>query len=666
MDGFDLLAEAIRAVPVPGAPPRLSLDGAAVGLSFLDTALRLNHVRRLTERISLVEHRVALRTTEVDIRLGMLDEGQVRASDLFRGISGHALLEGRRSDSLVRRERPYELWVPMATIARTAAPVDVRDASGRKLPRLTQYETSWLLASGLYRLLRGILTGLPEAQRDTPLGSLLYQDHEPRWLIQAALLALLTDRSGRLQPTTRGTTQGMVAGQGQESRETILRLLGETYREQLSDYFELLHVAVNNYLLVVALDRGADEHLLTYDSPLNARKPRQWSWLAGLRTSSRGYLVRYEGTIPAGLRSYHLVVETEPGVDIEHMYLSTDADEALAGELTRDMEVLSDRLRERSGKPTADPSGRIMELQTQVTLRRLADLLRRRRWDAGYAGFDLNDDRLPGTVDLSWAAVSGEATPVEGAAHDDDSLVRHRLVSPTTLIQASGELKALQLGRDLATDVPVSNQGSVYWRRRVSRSAGGAQTTSAGISLRDSTPSSPATVFWYALCVAAISYATAAFAVGDWWPYWGSGGARLETITNPGALIAVLLLVPGFLYTRLPLPDRHSIAGQLRALPRLAAHLCIGCMAILCAAIAANLDPGLVLVAFFLATVLPALASVVLLAPLVAAWNYRKNQATMPEKLHLIGAPHWVDGRADSAGNVREPDVVFPSSGSLS
>ncbi|MBE8518474.1 hypothetical protein ILP97_13325 [Amycolatopsis sp. H6(2020)] len=63
MDGFSLLEEAIRSMPVPGAPPRLSLDGAAVGLSFLDTALRLNHVRRLTERISLVDHRWTSKST---------------------------------------------------------------------------------------------------------------------------------------------------------------------------------------------------------------------------------------------------------------------------------------------------------------------------------------------------------------------------------------------------------------------------------------------------------------------------------------------------------------------------------------------------------------------------------------------------------------------------
>ena len=57
MDGMESLKEAILTVPIPGAPPRLSTDGAAVGLAFLDTVIRQNHVRRLTERLTLVEHR---------------------------------------------------------------------------------------------------------------------------------------------------------------------------------------------------------------------------------------------------------------------------------------------------------------------------------------------------------------------------------------------------------------------------------------------------------------------------------------------------------------------------------------------------------------------------------------------------------------------------------
>ncbi len=667
MDGFSLLEEAIRSMPVPGAPPRLSLDGAAVGLSFLDTALRLNHVRRLTERISLVDHRVARRITEVDVRLGMLDEGQRQASELFRSIAGHS------PDGAEHPDGPAfvasEMWVPVARISRTAAPVDVRDASGRKLPRLTQYETSRLLASGLYRLLRGILTGFPDARRDEPLARLLYQDHEPRWLIQAALLALLTDRSRPTGPHPRELTPGMSAGHAADCRSKALKLLAD-YREPLGDYFALLDVAVNNYLLVVAMDRGADEHLLTYEAPLAVEKPRtRWSWSGTLRASSRGYLVQYEGAIPASLRSYHLVVETEPGVHIQKIYLRTDADQGLAGELGTDLKALATRLGPAAAPPRKSPYSKILELQTQTTLRRLADLLRRRQWDAEHARIAVPEQHLPGVAELGWAAISGEAV-ADGAALDN-SLIRHPVVRPAKLGQAARELAAQELEYDLATeDNPTSNQASVYWRRRAVRSLDGAQIrTRAGILLRDATPSSPTTVLLYALSVALIAYSAATFAGHHFWPYWGAGAARLRASSasnSPGALIAVLLLVPGFLYSRLPLPDRHSVAGHLRALPRLVAHVCIGAMALLCAAVAADSARSVLPLAFGLATVVPLLAAIALVPPIRAAWSRRRDERQDAEELHLMGAPHWVDGRGTSQQRRRTPDAIFSSSGSLS
>ena len=42
MDSSTALRHAIASVAVPGAPPRQNAVGAAIGLSFLDSALRLN------------------------------------------------------------------------------------------------------------------------------------------------------------------------------------------------------------------------------------------------------------------------------------------------------------------------------------------------------------------------------------------------------------------------------------------------------------------------------------------------------------------------------------------------------------------------------------------------------------------------------------------------
>jgi len=147
VDGAEALQHALASLSVPGAVPRTTAADAAVGLSYLDTALRAGHVRRLTERLTISDHRVAHRTTQVDLSLGMLDDGQRRAlSDAPDGT----------------------IWVPVALLPRsTAAPVDIRDATGARVPRLPEQEVGELVAAGLGRLLRGILDTLPRP-RATP------------------------------------------------------------------------------------------------------------------------------------------------------------------------------------------------------------------------------------------------------------------------------------------------------------------------------------------------------------------------------------------------------------------------------------------------------------------------------------------------------------------
>lgn len=141
MDGITSLKEAIRTVPIPGSPPPGSREGAAVGLAFLDMALRQNHIRRLTERLTLVEHRAATRTTEVDIRLSLLDNNQRESSRLFEELTSRSpAIESNKDEDGTGRS---SIWVPVTRISRrSVAPIDVVDSSGVKLPRLIQYETS--------------------------------------------------------------------------------------------------------------------------------------------------------------------------------------------------------------------------------------------------------------------------------------------------------------------------------------------------------------------------------------------------------------------------------------------------------------------------------------------------------------------------------------------
>src|SRR5437763_8609975 len=248
---MDSLRHAIETIPIPGAPPRLSRQGAAVGLALLDTSLRLNHVRRLTERLTVVEHGSARRTTEVDVSLKLLDEGQRQATAELQDLIGKE--HGVRAGS--RQARQRSLWVPLARLPRRdVSPVDVFDSHGQKLPRLTQHEASRLIASGLYRLLRGILSSHEHAQlAKQDLNTFLFQVHEPRWLVQQALLTLLTERNHPEVPFDLLTAEGTVPGYGRQCREMALHML-DRYAPLLVEYAQLLDIAVRDYLLVVALD----------------------------------------------------------------------------------------------------------------------------------------------------------------------------------------------------------------------------------------------------------------------------------------------------------------------------------------------------------------------------------------------------------------------------
>lgn len=614
MDGGSALREAIMSVPVPGSPPQFLRADAVTGLAYLDAALRLDHVRRLTERLTVVAHRSAHRTTEVDVNLGGLEQA-------VRGDGG-------------------TVWVPVSRIARrSVAPVDVRDGAGNRLPLLTQRELSTQLAAGLFRLLLGILHSHPDARGATLLDELLTQAHEARWLVQTAMASLLTDQH-RPEPGERAAAStGAVSGQGARHRTLALKVLDE-YADELADYFALFDVAVNDHLLVVPLDAGRDEHLVRYEMPLYADEepgPRRLHRVGRrLRTGAEGYCLSYSSRISSSVRSYQLVLETEPGVHIERMFLSTDTDADLADELHADLTELATRL------PRRDPEDRatrkILELQTQTTLRKLADLVRRREWDADHAGVEL-PAALPECTVLARLAVSGEA--VESAEHGEDSAILSQPgLDPTRLRRAAQELRGGEAHRDLSVEQdPESHRAHAYWRGPASDARGSAQVQLyAAALLRDTTAAGPGAVRLYGFAVAAMGCVVTWFLTGTLWPFGPDAVAALAQVRDPDALIAVLLLVPGFLYTRLTLPGRTSVAGRLQALSRLVANVCIAVVAVAAAAIASGMSGTVI------AGALAAMVAVPVLGAL--ALYVRRPAREHGAELVRLGAPRWLDRSA--------------------
>ena len=647
MDSSTALRHAIASVAVPGAPPRQNAVGAAIGLSFLDSALRLNHIQRLSETLTVTDHRTARRTTEIDVSLAMLDEGQRRAAALSRELRSASRAGG--PDQPV----PDEVWVPVARIdRRSTAPVTIWDTSGARMPRLTQQECGRLLAAGLFRLLRGILDSLPGAAADSDLHLLLHRVPEAEWLLQHAIDVLVTERHRPPAEPPRPRATGVVAGQGARYRAIALAVL-DKHDDALTEFFELLDVALDNDLLIVALDPSRDEHLLTYETPLHVASEEDAGHRVArlLRSSAEGYHLEYRSSISSSIPAYHLVVDAEPGVDVAPMYLSTDTDVRTAAALRADLLVLAQRLENERRAPAGRASSKIVELQMQTTLRTLADLVRRRRWEAAQAGITVPAHRMVVCSELSHVAVSGEGTANSDGAVDS-SVLRHPALQPELLRAAAEELFAEEIYADVALETdPSPSRAHASWRGCAApvATAGAPVQMRAGMILRDTTAAGPRRVCQYAVLVAVVGFLFAAFLAGDPWPFGADSRVRLGAIKDADAVIGVLLLVPGFLYTRLGLADRHSISGRLRALPRAVANVCIAVIAVVAAAVASGLSGGWVQFAFATMVVLPLAAATLLL--------YRRRPASHTAELVRLGAPRWLDG--STVGRVRADARFF-------
>jgi hypothetical protein len=632
VDSGTALRHALTSVPVPGAPPRQNAVGAAIGLSFLDSALRLNHIRRVSETLTVTDHRVARRTTEIDVSLAMLDDGQRRATVLSRDLrsASRGGADAAGTD---------EVWVPVARIARrSTAPVTIWDTSGARLPRLTEHETGRLLAAGLFRLLRGILDSLPGSS-DAELHLLLHRVPEAEWLLQHAIDVLVTERHPPATDPPRHRSAGVVDGQGARYRSIALAVL-DKHEDALAEFFALLDVALDDDLLVVALDPARDEHLLTYETPLHVASEEDAGhrFARLLRSSAEGYHLEYRSSISSSIPAYHLVVDTEQGVDIARMYLSTDTDLRTAHALRADLLVLAQRLENERRAPTGRSSSKILELQMQTTLRTLADLVRRRRWEAAQAGVAVPAHRMVVSSELGHVAVAGEGTAgPDGTV--DSSVLRHPALQPELLRAAADELFAEELYADVALENdPSPSRAHASWRGCAAPVAtvGAPVEIHAGMILRDTTAAGPRRVRQYAVLVAAVGFLFAAFLASDWWPFGAGSRVRLGDIDDADAVIAVLLLVPGFLYTRLGLTDRRSISGRLRALPRAVANVCIAVIAAVAAAVASGMSGGWVQLAFAAMVVVPLAAAGLL--------RYRRRPERDSAELVRLGAPQWLDG----------------------
>jgi hypothetical protein len=653
---LELLIKAIMEVPLPGAPPHGQQHGAEIGLAFVDGALRQNHVRRISESLQLIDHGAALQTVRVDLSLSLLNDGQYRAGKAYSSLRGmnngtHTLTRPEAEDALV--------WVPVTRLSRRSiSPVEVLDAHGSQVPRLTQDETSQLMAPAMFRLLKSILDSDPEATNDqTDLYRFLHWNDRSRWVIQRALIALTTERAN---PSPRRPEP--VADSSFAEREDDPRLLAVKVLRQrgsmLKEYFQLLDIVINHYLVVVGLSDAEDEHTLTYRSPIEAKdKDKGWQQrvrdrLRLLGSASNAYDVEYESWLSTGVRSYHFAAETELDLSIHPPFLTTNFDSHRADRLSTDMQFLATELEAPCTRPGDD---KIIELELGTALGRLAELVRRRRWEADQIDIEVAATTAPICRQLRDLAV----VPSRGG---ERQLIDRDTVSPTDLKQAAAEIADFDLGSDLSAEKdPMSSHAHAYWRKPLESITSSLTTINVRCNFRiiDGADSGPRYVGLFVGAVALLNLLIAVALFGRLSPFgpeWDSEPLSRDGMSqNADALVGVLLLVPGFLYTRLRLPAPGTIAGRLRTFTRVLAYVVIMCSALIGVLVAAGDSPHTLENAMWSSIAIDLFCFALLLrfdrrkgSPVPApTWAHRHAQ--------LQRGPRPVDARFSGVGSPHDP-----------
>jgi hypothetical protein len=597
----DAIRNAILAVHVPGSPPRLPRGGDRIGREFADAAERQNHVRRISETLTLVEHGHAERSVRIDLSLGLLTPHQRRAGEDYSRI--------RASSGQGATRLP--LWVPIARLSRrSVSPVEVRDSNGSSVARLTQNETSILLASAAFRLLISILESRASANDPATETALFLNPHagRSRWLMEQAVIALLTERSSPRSPRW-DEPAGADHRTDEPARNRAISVLDENDRS-LDQFYSFLDDALNSYLLIVGLDPDTDEHTMSYMSPLEVDvvspkfdyKPRQIrNSLRDLR--QRGYDIRYDTTLPGRVSSYHLNAIVDDELTIHGMHLTTEVDMRRVDTLGTRLEIIAERWRNPHSRRDTDESAeedvsdavrlridkgyqKVLEAELEAVSGEVAEIVRKRQWEAETAGASLVAAR---SLVILQKAVNARSAVSRRSPADGANLLKDRTLTPELLLRAAEELKLLKLGTDFSVETDTaSSRAHAYWRRPHGRTAHVHGPTRAVCRLRivDTSAGSARNV---ALFVGGVLVAKLGLAL-----MLLPTMVANKSVNNADAVVAVLLLVPGFLYSRLDLPASKSILGRLREWVRLASYTVIASSAFLAAGVAAGAG-GLVL-----------------------------------------------------------------------
>jgi hypothetical protein len=586
--GDDRLARflsALRQTPIPTSPPPHDSYQEALGLNLLALALRLEHIDRMSEELSLADSTHMARSVSIDVNMNVLTPEQL-----------HAL----RADP-TQESRPAAVWIPVARQSRTdLAPVVVRDAGGEVVPRLTQVETAQALIHGMSKAFRMFLNS--DQRTEDPenlLHDIRHGLNRSRWLIEATI-ANMIDTGGRQSGPVPGRSTRHRATDSDSIRDKAAQAVELLFPDD-SAFLRLLDIAASQYLLVAQVHTNKTQAFLRYDAPVMPARDRElrgratiarWNWFR------HEFSVRYATVIPRAVNSYHVTLEVPPEIQIRRFFLTSDVDAPALRSLVNDMRAVAD-----SYDDLHEVSPKLLELELQGIVSRLAEFGRRRYRDLEsfmsyiedcYSTFSRHRPRFPARTEPDASPAAAESIVpqrriVTGLAHlshqyETDNLrkLADGLVGPTELRRWADALTDSQIHSDIYVDNdPRENAGHAHWQRRPF----GAETQSVEpvsatvyMALVDDPPSLASNVSKLLLAVLVMVLGFGALLQPQLFsglPLLGPLGERLGMATHDGgvissadAIVTMLLLVPGLMLSRLDIPSAKSVLGRLRLFPR--------------------------------------------------------------------------------------------------
>ncbi|MET0136738.1 MAG: hypothetical protein ABW215_24375 [Kibdelosporangium sp.] len=627
---LDRLRSALWQTPIPTSPPPYDGYQEALGLNLLALALRLEHVDRMAEALTLADSTHLTRSVSIDVNLTVLTPDQRQAL---------------RSDPNGTRN-PTAVWLPVARQARTdQAPVVVRDAADAVMPRATHQQTTRALIHGMSKAFRMFLEADPRAaDPGETLYGIRHGLHRSRWLIQATI-ANLIDNGGQ-QPDlpadharrNRATDSESIRGRADQALEQLF--------PADSAFLRLLDIASSEYLLVTEVPMANPQVFLHYNAPVmpaRSKGLRRRAAIWGL-IPEHEFTVRYQTVIPRAVNSYHVTIEVPPEIQVRRFFLTSDVDGPALRALVNDIRAVADEYDDLSAV-----SPKLVEQELQSIASRLAEFGRRRYRDLdsfkAYVAecYEIFTNRAPvfpvkpaDELPVTW--LSGFAQKYES---DQYRKLADGVFTADVLRSIADQLESSDMDQDLYVDNdPRDNAGHAHWRRRPFGSdPQSVEPVEANvfIALADEPPSLASNVSKLLLAVTLLVLGFAIVLQPGLFagiPVLGSLGKALaptlstdSPLPSADAIVTVLLLVPGLMLSRLDIPSHRSVLGRLRLFSRYVAYtaMIIAGMLALCVASVHTAGLG---TPFVLAICALGLLILLLLADAVA--KSRKRRTLIP------------------------------------